>query len=154
SSTLSRGERGQKRSLEVTPDTTEAHSARRCSQDRDSLDFDQEFRSSKGAHLDQCRDWKVTTKKLTSCLPDFFATRDIGDKDVHLHDIIHVAPSRLYEVLDLGEHSMGLRIHAAAARDLGASASGHTSREHLIPHYETVGPGLRGWLGNMGTTHA
>src|SRR4029450_12013000 len=66
----------------------------------------------------------------------------------------HVAPSRLYEVLDLGEHGPSLLIHAAAARDLGASASGHTSREHLVSHYETVRPGLRGWFGNMGTTHA
>ena len=68
-------------------------------QDRHGLDFDQEFRSSQGAHLDQGRNGKVPGKKLAPCLPDFFATRDIGDKDVHLDDVIHVATRRLYEVL-------------------------------------------------------
>src|SRR5215831_14848020 len=127
---------------------------RRRSQNRHGLDFDQEFRSSEGAHLDQRRNGKIPGEKLAPCLPDFFATRDIGDKDVHLHDVIYVAPSRLYEVLNLSEHGTGLLIHAAAARDLGTSASGHAGRKHLIPHDETVRPGLRGWFGNMGTTHA
>jgi hypothetical protein len=36
----------------------------------------------------------------------------------------------------------------------GTGASGHAGREYLMPHYETVRPGLRGWFGNMGTTHA
>jgi len=126
----------------------------RCrSQNRHGLDFDQEFRSGEGAHLDQRRDWEVAGKELAPCLPDFFAARDIGDKDVHLHDVIHVATSRLYEVLDLGEHGTGLLVHTGVTRDLSASASGHTGRKHLIPDYETVRPGLWGWFRNMGTTH-
>src|SRR5712691_10928121 len=134
--------------------TAERRLMRRCSQDRDGLDFHQEFRSSEGTYLDQGRDGKVPSEELTPCLPDFFTTRDISDKDVHLHDVIHVATSRLYEVLNLGEHGTGLLIHATAAGDLAASASGHAGRKHLVPHHETVRPGLRGRFGNMGTTHA
>src|SRR5215510_8455740 len=130
------------------------HLARRRSQNRHGLDFDQEFRRSEGAHLNERRNWKVPGEELAPGLPDFFATCDIGDKDVHLHDVIHVATSRLYEVLNLGEHGTGLLIHAGATHDLGASARGHAGREHLIPDHETVRPGLRGWFGNMGTTHA
>src|SRR5262249_22958833 len=107
-----------------------------------------------GAHLDQRRHWKVASKKFAPCLPDFFAARDIGDKDVHLHDVIHVATGRLDEVLELGEHGTSLLVHAATARDLGTGARSHTGREHLIPHYETIRPGLRGWLSHLGTTDA
>src|SRR5262245_32295923 len=134
--------------------TAERRLMRSRSQDRHSLDFDQEFRRSQGAHLDQGRDWKVPGKELAPCLPDFFATRDISDKDVHLHDVIHVATGRLYEVLDLGKHGPSLLVHTGAPHDLSARTSGHAGREHLVPHHETVRPGLRGWFGNMRTTHA
>src|SRR5262245_37128289 len=134
--------------------TAERRLMRSRSQDRHGLDFDQEFRRSQGAHLDQGRNRKVPGKKLAPCLPDFFAARDIGDKDVHLDDVIHVATSRLYEVLNLGEHSPSLLVHTGAPDDLSARTSGHAGREHLVPHDETVRPGLRGWFGNMRTTHA
>ena len=96
----------------------------------------------------------MPSKKLAPCLPDFFAACDISNKDVHLYDVIHVTASRLYEVLDLGEHGTSLLVHAAATLDRGAGASGHAGRKHLVPHHETVRPGLRGRFGNMGTTHA
>src|SRR4029450_4103264 len=36
----------------------------------------------------------------------------------------------------------------------GPRTRGTDGREHLVPHHETVRPGLRGWFGNMRTTHA
>src|SRR4030095_12369047 len=119
---------------------------------RDSLDFDERFRTGQRSHFHQRRRRKVAREELAARAPHLGVVLDIDHEDGHLDDVFQAAAGPFADMPDAREDLLRLLVLGAAYQSLTAlERTRHLTRdEEEIPGTYAVRPQTGACFGYFG----